>query len=263
MTKLKALAAAAAITFSLGTGQAMAACNISDTQLEQAILEKPELRDPENRYLVLDLRALRDAAYLLWVYGLEQDCERLVGNIRELIAAPAMGRMGNNDEDAADQQLAASQPEWHRLGQIQGTRGAPNEGALVSLADLDPGLLASEIVGAEVRTSHDMIVGEVRNVIIGTRDRWDYAVVASGGFFVPGEDSLVVPLRYLVIDQQRRSFFLRISNEQVQAVPLMPDQDYKWLDDESWRATNDAIFQSLVPEAALLEDATPLKPIQQ
>lgn len=103
----------------------------------------------------------------------------------------------------------------------------------------------------------------MRNVIIGTRDRWDYAVVASGGFFAPGEDSLVVPLRYLVIDQQRRSFFLRISNEQVQTVPLMPDQDYKWLDDEDWRATNDAIFQSLVPEAALLEDPTPVKPIQQ
>jgi hypothetical protein len=75
-------------------------------------------------------------------------------------------------------------------------------------------------------------------------------IVASGGFFVPGKDSIVVPLRYLVIDQERKSFFLRISNTQVKTVPLMPDQDYHWLTDEKWRARNDAIFQSLVSEPA-------------
>lgn len=238
-------AAAVALLVALGTSPAAAACNISDAQLEEAILEKPELRDPQNRYLVLDLRTLRDAAYLLWNYGLAEDCERLLANIRELIASPAMGRLGTNDEDAADQQLAAGEPQRHRLGQIDGNRGAPNEGVLISINDLDPGLLVDEIVGAEVRTSDDMIVGEVRNVIIGTKDRWDYVIVASGGFFVPGKDSIVVPLRYLFVDQERQSFFLRISNTQVKAVPLMPDQEYRWLTDEKWRATNDAIFRSL------------------
>lgn len=250
-------AAAAALFLALGSSAAMAACNISDAKLEEAILEKPELRDPENRYLVLDLRTLRDAAYLLWAYGLEDDCERLVGNIRELIATPAMGRLGTNDEDAADQQLAAGEPQWHRLGKVEGSRGAPNEGALISINDLDPGLLVDEIVGAEVRTSDDMIVGEVRNVIIGTKDRWDYVIVASGGFFVPGRDSIVVPLRYLVIDQQRKSFFLRISNAQVKAVPLMPDQDYLWLTDDDWRATNDAIFRSLLSDQSNQSDPVP------
>lgn len=161
-----------------------------------------------------------------------------------------MARFGTNDEDEADQQLAAGEPQWHRLGQIQGSRGEPGEEALVSINDLDPGLLASEIIGAEVRTSDDMIVGEVRNVVIGTKDRWDYVIVASDGFFVAGKDSLVVPLRYLVIDQTRKSFYQRISNDQVKTVPLMPDQDYVWLSDETWRATNDAIFQSLIPGIA-------------
>ena len=36
----------------------------------------------------------------------------------------------------------------------------------------------------------------------------------------------------------------------VSAVPLMPDQEYGWLADETWRATNDAIFRSLIPEVA-------------
>lgn len=104
-----------------------------------------------------------------------------------------------------------------------------------------------EIVGSEVRSSDDKIVGEVRNVVIGTKDRQDYAIVASEGFFLPGKDSIVVPLRYLQVNQARTSFYLLISSDQVKTVPLMPDQDYLWLADEKWRATNDAIFQRLLP----------------
>jgi hypothetical protein len=241
-------ATAVALLFALGCNTAQAACNISDAQLEEAILAKPELRNPQNRYLVHDLRSLRDAAYLLWNYGLEDDCERLVGNIRQLIAAPFMGRLGTSDEDEAEQQLAAGEPQWHRLGQAKGHRGAADEEALISINDLDPGLLVNEIVGAEVRTSDDKIVGEVRNVVIGTKDRQDYVIVASGGFFVPGKESLVVPLRYLFVDQKRKSFFLRISDTQVKAVPLMPDDEYRWLTDQRWREANDAIFKTLIPD---------------
>jgi hypothetical protein len=248
-------AAVGALLFALGCSTAMAACNISDAQLEEAILAKPELRNPQNRYLVHDLRSLRDAAYLLWNYGLEDDCERLIGNIRQLIAAPFMGRLGTSDEDEAEQQLAAGEPQWHRLGQAKGHRGAADEEALISINDLDPGLLVNEIVGAEVRTSDDKIVGEVRNVVIGTKDQQDYVIVASGGFFVPGKESLVVPLRYLFVDQKRKSFFLRISNTQVKAVPLMPDQDYQWLSDPQWREANDAIFKTLIPDPVSSQSA--------
>ena len=124
--------------------------------------------------------------------------------------------------------------------------------------ELGPGLRVDEIVGSEVRSSDDKIVGEVRNVVIGTKDRWDYAVVASGGFFIAGKDSIVVPLRYLQVNQARSSFFLRISSAQAKTVPLMPDQDYLWLADEEWRATNDAFFQSLIPDPARYgEDPSP------
>jgi hypothetical protein len=118
--------AAVALFLALASSPATAACNISDAQLEEAILEKPELRDPQNRYLVLDLRTLRDAAYLLWAYGLEEDCERLVGNIRQLIAAPAMGKLGTNDEDAADQQLVAGEPKWSAASSSGRTRWIPH-----------------------------------------------------------------------------------------------------------------------------------------
>ncbi|MBW8284022.1 MAG: PRC-barrel domain-containing protein [Rhizobium sp.] len=253
MTFIKTAAAAAALSCALFSSPVLAACNISDAKLEEAILEKPELRDPNNRYLVLDLRTLRDAAFLLWTYGLEEDCERLLGNIRELIAAPSLGERGTNDEDAVDQQQAAGEPLQQRLGKIKGSRGTLGEGPLVPISALDPGLLVNEIVGAEVRTFDDRIVGEVRNVVIGTKDQKDYVIVASGGFFVPGKASLVVPLLSLVIDRARTSFFLPISSAQVKSVPLMPDQDYLWLDDKAWRANNDVIFQNLISKTARVE----------
>ncbi len=233
-----------------GISPVLAACNISDAKLEEAVLKSPELRDPQNRYLVRDLRMLRDAAFVLWHYGLHDDCERVLSGIRKLIAAPQMAQLGNTDEDETDQQLAASDPQQHRTGEIQGNRDADDAGPLVDIDQLGPGLRVDEIVGSEVRSSDDKIVGEVRNVVIGTKDGRDYVVVASGGFFIPGKDSIVVPLRFLQINQARSSFFLRISSADVKKVPLMPDQQYLWLGDEEWRARNDAIFQNLVLDPA-------------
>ena len=97
-------------------------------------------------------------------------------------------------------------------------------------------------MGAEVRSSDDKIIGEVRNVVFGTRDRRDYAIVATGGFFKPGKDSIVVPMRHLEVPQERDSFFLPSPEAAVKTVPLVPDQDYKWLSDEVWRTRNDALF---------------------
>jgi hypothetical protein len=87
--------------------------------------------------------------------------------------------------------------------------------------------------------------------VFGTKDRRDYAVVASGGFFTIGKDSFVVPIRFLSITQERDSFFLRISEAAVKAVPLMPDQNYEWHSDEAWLALNDSHFENPGSESAL------------
>ena len=225
----------------LGVTEAMAECQIADAKLEEAILQKPELRGPTHRQSVRDLRSLRDAAFTLWSYGRHADCERLLANIRELIAGPAMGSLGDNDEDEAEKQMAAREPKLQR-GAAQGRRDEKDAKPLVAIDALAPGLRADEIIGAEVRSSDDKIIGEVRNIVFGTRDRRDYAIVAAGGFFTPGKDSIVVPIRFLKVSQERDSFFLPLPEAQVKAVPLMPDQDYKWLSDEAWRTRNDALF---------------------
>jgi sporulation protein YlmC with PRC-barrel domain len=191
---------------------------------------------------VRDLRSLRDAAFTLRSYGRHDDCERLLANIRELISGPPMGSLGDNDEDEADKQIAAREPIVQRGGRQRGRRDNNDAKPLISIDELTPGLRVDQIMGIEVRSSDDKIVGEVRNIVFGTKDRRDYAIVASGGFFTAGKESIVVPIRSLKVTQGRDTFFLPISKEAVRTVPVMPDQEYKWLSDNSWRTRNDAIF---------------------
>ena len=100
-----------ALTFfgAFGFSGAAADCQIADAKLEEAILQNPGLRGPANRQSVRDLRSLRDAAFTLWSYGRHEDCERLLGNIRELVSSPSLGKLGDNDEDEAEKQIDARQ----------------------------------------------------------------------------------------------------------------------------------------------------------
>jgi hypothetical protein len=232
-----------ALTFfgAFGFSGAAADCQIADAKLEEAILQNPGLRGPANRQSVRDLRSLRDAAFTLWSYGRHEDCERLLGNIRELVSSPSLGKLGDNDEDEAEKQIDARHPKVQR-GAAHGRRGEKYAKPLIEIADLEPGLRADEIIGSEVRSSDDKIVGEVRNIVFATKDRRDYAIVAAGGFFMPGKDSIVVPIRSLKVSHKRDSFFLPLLEAQVKTIPLMPDQDYKWLSDHAWRSRNDALF---------------------
>ena len=221
--------------------KAMADCQIGDAKLEEAILQNPKLRGPANRQSVRALRSLRDAAFTLWSYGRHADCERLLDNIRELISGPSMNTLGGNDEEDAEKQTAAKEPGIQRGAEV-GRRSKKGAKPLVRIDQMTPGLRADEMIGAEVRSSDDKIVGEVRNIVFGMKDGRDYVIVASGGFFTPGKDSIVVPIRSLKVSQERDSFFLPMPHAAMKAIPLMPDQAYKWLANEGWRNRNDALF---------------------
>lgn len=192
--------------------------------------------------MVRDLRRLRDSAFILWSYGRTEACEQLLSNIRELVAAPSMETLGGSDEDEVEQQISASEPMVQEGGAIVGNRGMQDATPLIKLGEMTPPMRADEVMGTEVRTADDKIVGEVRDIIIGTEGKRDYAVVASGGFFVPGKQSYVVPLRYLRVTQERNSLFITVTQEDLAAVPLMPKNEYQWLSDEVWLSRNDASF---------------------
>src|SRR3954452_10532796 len=242
MIKVKAIIVAAIFGALAFTG-AKAECEIADAKLEEAISQNPRLRGPANSQSVRDLRSLRDAAITLRSYGRHEDCERLLANIRELIAGPPMGSLGDNDEEEADKQNTAREPKIRR-GASLGSRDKKDAKPLINIDQLIPGLRTDEMIGAEVRSSDDKIVGEVRNIVFGTKDGRDYAIIASGGFFTAGKDSIVVPIRALNVTQDRSSFFLPIIKEVMTTGPVIPDQDYAWLSDQKWRTHNDALFQT-------------------
>src|SRR4051794_2825313 len=58
-----------ALLSALGVTPALAECQIADAKLEEAILQKPELRGPAHRQSVRDLRSLRHAAFTLCPMG--------------------------------------------------------------------------------------------------------------------------------------------------------------------------------------------------
>src|SRR5947208_370701 len=122
----------AALIGTMGATHALAECEIADARLEEAIQQNPRLRGPANSQSVRDLRSLRDAALTLRSYGRHEDCERLLANIRELIAGPPMGSLGGNDEDEADKQNAAREPKIKR-GASLGSRGNKDAKPLIRI----------------------------------------------------------------------------------------------------------------------------------
>jgi hypothetical protein len=152
-----------------------------------------------------------------------------------------MTSLGDSDEDNAEKQMDAREPQAQRGGTL-GHRSDKNAQPLVSIEELSPALRTDEIVGAEVRSSNDKIIGEVRSIIFDFNNHRDYAIVASGGFFTPGNKSIAVPVRSLKVSQNRDSYFVPMPDFEVKKVPLMPDNGYQWLSDAAWRARNDELF---------------------
>jgi hypothetical protein len=136
MVRVKTVVLAAVIG-TVGIMEAKAECEIADAKLEEAILQNPRLRGPANSQSVRDLRSLRDAAFTLRSYGRHEDCERLLANIRELIAGPPMGSLGDNDEEEADKQNAAREPKIKR-GAAEGSRDKKGAQSLITIDELAP-----------------------------------------------------------------------------------------------------------------------------
>ena len=70
-----------------------------------------------------------------------------MGNIRELVAGPAMTGLGDNDEDAAEEQMAARAPKVRR-GATEGRRDRKGAMPLVDVEDFVLGLSSTLAIQA-------------------------------------------------------------------------------------------------------------------
>ncbi len=210
--------------------------------MEEAILSKPEFRDAANRQMVQDLRRLRDAAFILWSYGRAEECEQLLVISARSSLSPRWAAWAAATRTRWSNRWQPDKPAEQRGGGIVGNRSNPNAGPLTKMADMVPLMRADEIIGAEVRTSDDQIIGEVRDIVLGSDGKRDYAIVASGGFFVPGKESIVVSLRHLRGVAGALQLLCCAHRDDLAGVPRMPNNNYGWLGDETWLALNNRRF---------------------
>ncbi|WP_156387628.1 hypothetical protein [Methylobacterium sp. Leaf399] len=82
----------------------------------------------------------------------------------------------------------------------------------------------------------------VRNAVFAPTGRRIDAVMDSGGFFSPGEEGIVVPIRALKVSHERDSVIPPFFRAEVRGIPPMADRDYKWPSNDAWRARKDALF---------------------
>jgi hypothetical protein len=75
-----------------------------------------------------------------------------------------MTSLGGNDEEDAEKQMSAKEPKV-QCGAALGRRNLKGATPLIDIDKIAPGLRADEMIGAEVRSSDDKIVGEVRNIV--------------------------------------------------------------------------------------------------
>lgn len=226
----------------VGAESVTSACQIADAKLEEAIAKKRELRAGANAQVVRDLRTLRDAAVTLQSYKHDGECERVVAIIRELIADPdkAIEASGDTDEDKAEEIAQATKPKTPAAKKAEPTTASVK--AALPLGEVSPRLRADEILGAEVRSSDNKRVGEVKNIVFGAKGQPDYAVVAYGGFLTGGSERIAVPLDAFKVATSRETLVLSLSQSELKTVPVITDRDYKWVSDDAWRTKNDLVF---------------------
>ena len=130
-----------------------------------------------------------------------------------------MGTLGDNDEEEAESRSRReSQGAARRYAGRRDEKGAK------------PLVASTSSPGLEGRRDHRRGSPKLRRQDRGRGQEhrlWDEGPPGLrdrglGGFFTPGKDSIVVPIRFLKVSQERDSFFLPMPEAQVKTIPPCP-----------------------------------------
>jgi sporulation protein YlmC with PRC-barrel domain len=93
--------------------------------------------------------------------------------------------------------------------------------------NLEPELLASDLIGRPVRTANGESVGEISDLVLSPADKVSSAVVSVGGFFGIGARQVEVPYALLVVAANRSTVLVTISKDQVTSKPEFSSDDHR------------------------------------
>jgi sporulation protein YlmC with PRC-barrel domain len=229
------LTSTALVALMAGVSPAMAQCNIGQTteytQQDEAVQANARR----------DLRQLRNSAMILNTYGKEDACQQVVSAIEEI--RDNRGRMSVSDNQSEDT-TAAVEPVDH---QKMVANAKP-------VSEFQGRLTVDNMMDTDVRGANGEVVGEISDIILNDEGQPSHAVVAFGGFLGLGEDRVAIPYSKLktqvnVTDMDDLTFFIPMTEAQLEKAPRVQQDDSNWMSDDSWVSQNDEYYENNTVES--------------
>ena len=190
-----------------------------------------------------DLRTLRQAAITLKDLGREDACEELVATIKDIrqdrkVEMTRKQNVERRTGQKSEMKDAKEEKTWTERNKNRMANATP-------IAQAKGQISATTLVGADLVGTKGETVGEIEDIIMNTDGKADYAVVGFGGFLGLGEEQIAVPFSQLKVaydDDGDATYYLPMSEEQLENAPRFKRDDREWVHDKTWRQKNDDYY---------------------
>lgn len=252
MTIRQVLMGTAAATFLLGaSGTAMAKCEIVNDELRKSVVENEKARRQIPSTLLRDARDLRNAAAKLAAYGKDDACETVADAVRDLLRDPKKAQQVYMKDGTAKRLNTARPLDDRGWADYQQRRIA----AAKPVQEVLGRLRADEVIGADVENMKSQDLGEVEDILIGAGDKSGYLIISHGGFLGIGDKQIAVPLEKFKVSRDRDTFYIAMTEKQIEAAPSFDRGRFEWVEDGDWLKKNDAYYQNIQVSAGGTTDS--------
>jgi sporulation protein YlmC with PRC-barrel domain len=176
------------------------------------------------------MQSFRDAAYVYGFDGNEQSCQTVLASMRQIFQEhQKLVGLESGDPNA--------QRAWRRAHLAQAT----------PVTEMDRLMRAKTVIGADIRTSADVKLGEIKDIVLDpARQGIAYVLASRGGFLGLGEELVAVRWFDLRATTDHEIYVLDASAEAFAAAPKIERGSFEQTSGENWRRTLDQYWAGVV-----------------
>jgi len=176
------------------------------------------------------MQVLRDAAGVYALAGDEKACQMVLASMREI--NEAHDELVGFETDDPEARTA-----WRRAHLAKA----------VPVTEMDRLMRADVIIGVELRTADDTMLGEIKDVLLDPqRQTIAYVLASRGGFWGLGEELIAVRWTDLRATDDHEIYVLDASSEAFAAAPKVERQNFAESFGEDWRNRLDQYWDGVV-----------------
>lgn len=176
------------------------------------------------------MQALRDAAYVYALDGDQQACETVLTSMRQIYEEHQELIGSENDDPNA-------RSAWRRAHLAQAS----------PVTDMDRLMRADVVIGADIRTPEDTMLGEIEDIVLDpARQTIEYVLASRGGFLGLGEELVAVRWTDLRATADHEIYVLEASPEAFAAAPMVERDSFDESGEDEWRDTLDQYWAGVV-----------------